>query len=125
MTTLKVVWVTTPMVVAICRSTPVEPTPGEAATPLTSRITAVASSFYHTTSYDVSGFATLEVEFYFVAVSMDNTREDFWVQYFDGSSWLTVATFARGIDFDNGVFYNVVVTIPSASFNFPTNKAFA
>ena len=57
----------------------------------------VASSFYHTNTYNVSGFSDLEVDFYFVAVSMDNTREDFWVQYYDGSVWQTVAAFARGL----------------------------
>jgi PKD repeat protein len=81
----------------------------------------VASSFYHTGSYNVSGFGTLEVEFYFIAISMDNPNEDFWVQYYDGSSWNTVAALAEGTDFDNGVFYNVVVTIPSSGYNFPSN----
>jgi len=81
----------------------------------------VASSFYHGSSYDVSGFSDLEIEFYFVAVSMDNAREDFWLQYYDGSSWLTVATWVRGTDFDNGVFYNTVVQLPAGSFNYPTN----
>ncbi len=80
----------------------------------------VASSFYHTTGYDVSGYTSLEVEFYFVAISME-PNEDFWVQYFDGSSWLTVASFARGVDFNNNTFYNAIVTIPSSSYNFPTN----
>ena len=81
----------------------------------------VASSFYHTGSFNVSGYSELEVDFYFVAVSMDNSREDFWVQYFDGTTWQTVATFARSIDFDNNVFYNAVVTISSSQYNFPTN----
>ncbi len=81
----------------------------------------VASSFYHTTGYNVTGYTELEVDFYFVAISMDNTREDFWVQYYDGSTWRTVASFAQGIDFDNNVFYHAVVTIPSSSYNFPTN----
>jgi len=81
----------------------------------------VASSFYHTNTYNVSGFSDLEVDFYFVAVSMDNTSEDFWVQYYDGSTWQTVAAFARGIDFDNNVFYHVVVNIPAAGYNYPSN----
>ena len=81
----------------------------------------VASSFYHTLSYDVSGYTELEVEFWFYAVSMDNTSEDFWVQYYDGSTWRTVATFARTTNFSNGVFYNEVATIPSGSYNYPSN----
>ncbi|MBN1213175.1 MAG: T9SS type A sorting domain-containing protein [candidate division Zixibacteria bacterium] len=81
----------------------------------------VASSFYHTSSYNVSGYTELEVEFYFVAISMDNTNEDFWVQYYNGSAWQTVASFASGIDFNNGTFYNVIVPISSSQYNFPTN----
>jgi len=81
----------------------------------------VSSSFYHTLGYDVSGYTDLEVEFYFVAISMDNVREDFWVQYYDGSTWNTVAAFARSIDFDNGYFYNVIVSISNLDYNFPTN----
>ncbi len=81
----------------------------------------VASSFYHTVGYDVSGYTELEVEFWYIAVSMDRTGEDFWVQYYDGSSWQTVATFDKGVDFENNIFYNPVVPISSGQYNYPTN----
>jgi PKD repeat protein len=81
----------------------------------------VSSSFYHTSGYDVSGYSELEVEFWFIAVSMDNSSEDFWLQYYDGSTWQTVETWARSTDFDNNVFYNEVVTISSSQYNFSTN----
>jgi serine protease len=80
-----------------------------------------ASSFYHTTGHDVTGYTELEVEFWFYAVSMDNSREDFWLQYYDGSAWETIATYARSIDFDNNVFYNKVVTISRAEYAFPAD----
>ncbi len=80
----------------------------------------VASSFYHTASYNVSGYTEMEVEFYFVAISMES-GEDFWVQYYNGSSWQTVATFARGADFNNNAWYVATVTISSSLYNFPTN----
>jgi PKD repeat protein len=80
-----------------------------------------ASSFYHTTGHDVSGYTELEVEFWFYAYSMDNVNEDFWVQYYDGSTWRTVASYARSIDFNNNTFYNKVVTISPGEYNFPTN----
>ncbi len=79
-----------------------------------------ASSFYHTASYNVTGYSELEVQFYFRAVSMDN-NEDFWVQYFDGSAWRTVASYAQPANFANNSFYLATVTIPSTSYNFPTN----
>jgi PKD repeat protein len=79
-----------------------------------------ASSFYHTASYNVSAYNTLEVSFWFRAVSMES-REDFWVQYYDGSTWRTVASYASGTDFSNNVFYNKTVTISRSQYNFPTN----
>ena len=80
----------------------------------------VASSFYHTAGYNVTGYQTLEVEFYFVAISMEN-GEDFWVQYYNGSTWQTVAAYARGTSFNNNTWYVATVTIPRSSYNFPTN----
>ena len=32
--------------------------------------------------------------------------EDFWVQYYDGAQWHTVASYSSGTDFDNGSFYD-------------------
>ncbi len=79
-----------------------------------------ASSFYHTGSYNVSGFTTLEVNFWFKMVSMES-GEDFWLQYFNGSTWQTVATFARGGTYANGTFYNANVTLSNGTYTFPTN----
>jgi PKD repeat protein len=81
----------------------------------------VASSFYTTTGKNVSGYTEMEIDFWFMAVSMDNVREDFWVQYYDGSAWRTIATYARSTDFDNNVFYHKVVTISSSQYSFPAN----
>jgi len=82
-----------------------------------------ASSFYHTSSIDVHtpGYTRIEVDFWFMAVSMDNTREDFWVQYYDGSTWQTVARSAYGTDFQNGQYYHEVVYVDEADYVFPTD----
>ncbi|MFK7925203.1 MAG: hypothetical protein AB8H47_24830 [Bacteroidia bacterium] len=40
---------------------------------------------------------------------MEN-NEDFWLGYNDGSGWQTVATWARGADFNNNTFYSTTVT---------------
>jgi PKD repeat protein len=80
----------------------------------------VASSFYHTGTYNVSGYSEMEVEFYFIGVSMDGS-ENFWVQYFDGTTWQTVGNFVQGVDFVNNTFYVATVTISSSQYNFPTN----
>lgn len=82
-----------------------------------------SSSFYSKTGVDVHtpGYTQIEINFWFVAISMDNSNEDFWVQYYDGSTWHTVASFAKGIDFENNYFYNATVTINESSYNFPTD----
>jgi hypothetical protein len=77
------------------------------------------SSFYHTTGKNVTGYSNLEVSFWFKAVSME-TGEDFWVQYYDGAAWRTVATYKAGTDFVVNTFYNKVVTIPRATYAYPT-----
>jgi len=79
-----------------------------------------ASSFYHTASYNVSGYTQLQIEFWFRAQSMD-TREDFWVQYFNGTTWQTVATYVSGTGFSNGIFYNKIITLSNDTYTFPTN----
>ena len=74
-------------------------------------------------AYDVSGYSQLEIEFYFYSYSMEN-GEDFWVRYYDGNSWNTVAAYARGTNFNNNTFYVATVTISSANYNFPSNALF-
>jgi len=78
------------------------------------------SSFYHQSTYDVSGYTDLEIDFWFYAVSMES-NEDFWVQYYDGSTWRTIATYASGSSFQNNQFYHEIVAISNAQYNFPTN----
>jgi len=80
------------------------------------------SSFYMTNGVDVHnpGYVHIQVEFYFIGISMEY-NEDFWVQYYNGSTWQTVASFARGVDFNNNTFYVATVNIYESSYNFPTN----
>jgi len=82
----------------------------------------VGSSFYHTNGIDVNtpGYEQIKVIFSFYAVGMD-TGHDFWVEYFDGTNWNTVATYVCGTDFSNGSFYTTTVTIDSDSYDFPTD----
>jgi len=83
----------------------------------------VASSFYHTNGVDVHtpDYVQLDVEFFFVATGMKNSKDKFWVEYFDGSSWNTVATFACKVDFTVNNYYKAVVSIPESAYNFPTD----
>ncbi|WP_296319330.1 immunoglobulin-like domain-containing protein [Winogradskyella sp.] len=72
---------------------------------------------------DVTSFTSVEVDFYFYVFSMEN-GEDFWLRFFDGSTWSTVQTWTRGVDIDNNTFYNATVTITPAQYNFAVNSGF-
>jgi chitodextrinase/uncharacterized Ntn-hydrolase superfamily protein len=74
-------------------------------------------------TFDVTSYNSIEIEFYFYPNSMEN-GEDFWVQFHDGSSWNTVAAYARGTHFENNSFYTATVTIDDGVYNFPTNAQF-
>ena len=79
---------------------------------------AMTSQAYNTTSY--SG---VEVTFFFYPNSMEN-GEDFWLRYYDGSSWQTVATFVSGTSFQNNTFYTATVPILSSQYNMASNAQF-
>ncbi|NVK51447.1 MAG: endonuclease [Flavobacteriaceae bacterium] len=72
-------------------------------------------------SYDLSSFDTVEIEFYFYAYSMES-GEDFWVRFYDGSSWSTVETYASGTDFNNNGFYSATVILNKNNHTFANNS---
>ncbi|MBR9913482.1 MAG: T9SS type A sorting domain-containing protein [Algicola sp.] len=74
-------------------------------------------------SLNLTGFDQVEIEFYFYAVSMEN-GEDFWVRYYNGSSWSTVAAYARGTSFNNNTFYTATVSLNASEVNFASNSQF-
>lgn len=74
-------------------------------------------------NYDLSPFDTVEVEFHFYAYSMEN-NEDFWLRYFNGNTWETLATYASGTDFNNNNFYSAIVTLDATSYIFANNSQF-
>ena len=79
---------------------------------------AMTSSAFDLTPYD-----NVEVTFHFYPLSMEY-NEDFWLRYYDGTTWSTVATYARGTDFNNKSFYQATVTLPSTQVNFDSNSRF-
>lgn len=84
--------------------------------------TSVPSSFYLTNGVDVHtpGYVQIDVEFEFIGVGME-TGEDFWVQYYNGTTWYTVAAYARGTNFNNNIFYQANVSILESNYTFPAN----
>jgi len=78
-----------------------------------------ASSFY-SNGIDLSGYSEFKIEFWYVANSMEN-GEDFFVEFWNGSSWQIVASYAAGAEFVNGPFYNPEITLDSGVYNFSAN----
>ncbi|WP_343328177.1 M4 family metallopeptidase [Polaribacter staleyi] len=79
---------------------------------------AMTSPTFNLTSYN-----SVEIEFYFYSYSMEN-GEDFWLRYYNGSSWTTVAAWASGTNFENNNYYTAKITLNNADVNFATNAAF-
>jgi hypothetical protein len=82
----------------------------------------IESSFYHTNEIDVDtpGYTSIMVDFWFRAESME-TGEDFWVRYYNGSQWHTVADYDSGDEFVNGQFYHKTVWINETDYTFPSD----
>ncbi|PTX60362.1 putative secreted protein (Por secretion system target) [Kordia periserrulae] len=74
-------------------------------------------------AFDLRGFDQVEFNFFFYPNSME-TGEDFFIRYFDGSSWSTIASYASGSSFTNGNFYTATVTLSSSQVNFASNARF-
>ncbi|MFN8339478.1 MAG: zinc-dependent metalloprotease [Saprospiraceae bacterium] len=61
-------------------------------------------------SYNLSSYAAVYVSFSFRAEGMES-GEDFWLRYFDGTNWSTVAAFVANTDFVNNQIYTVTVNM--------------
>ena len=70
---------------------------------------------------DLTGYSSIDIQFYFYPNSME-TGEDFWLRYYNGSSWSTVATWASGTSFNNNSFYTATVTLDASNVNFASNS---
>ena len=81
------------------------------------------SSTMTLSNIDVTPYSQVVVDFYFYVLSMEN-GEDFWLQFYDGSSYNTVSTWVAGSGIENNNFYNATVTLTPAQYNFAVNSGF-
>jgi PKD repeat protein len=83
---------------------------------------STASSFYLTNGVDVNtpGYVQIDVYFEFIAVGMASGKS-FYVQYYNGTTWYTVATYVTPTNFTNGIFYIANVSILESNYVFPSN----
>jgi hypothetical protein len=82
-----------------------------------------AASAMTLSNIDITPYSQVVVDFYFYVLSMEN-GEDFWVRFYDGSSWNTLATYVSGSGINNNSFYNATVTLTPAQYNFAVNSGF-
>jgi len=73
-----------------------------------------STSVMSTGNLNLTAYSELTVDFTYVAVSMDNSNEDFWLQISTngGSTYTTVEEWNRGDEFVNNVRYFDAVVIP-------------
>jgi len=72
---------------------------------------------------DLTSYDQVEIEFFFYPNSMEN-GEDFWLRFYNGSTWTTVGTWASGSEFNNGTFYTSTITLDASQYNFASNSGF-
>ncbi len=82
------------------------------------------SSFFRT-GVNLTSYTEVQIEFDFIGISMEN-GEDFFVEFYDGSSWNIVAagTFGSSGTLSNNTFYTGTITVDSATYNFSSNSGF-
>jgi len=87
--------------------------------------TSTASSFYSTSGINVSSYSQIKIEFSFYANSMES-GENFFVEFWNGSSWQVIANYINGTNFNNNVFHSVrnSLIIDSGTYNFSTAAKF-
>jgi len=81
------------------------------------------SSAMTSETYDITAYDTVDIEFYFYSYSMES-GEDFWLRYYDGTTWTTVQAYVSGTDFNNNGFYSAVVTLDKNNYTFASNAQF-
>ena len=72
---------------------------------------------------DLSGNTQVSIEFHTYASSMEN-GEDFFVEFYNGSSYQVIGNYASGTDFSNGSFFTDTITLDSGTYNFNANNRF-
>ena len=72
---------------------------------------------------DLSGNNQVTFEFHSFANSME-PGEDFFVEFFNGSSYEVIGQYVSGPDFSNGSFYTDTITLDSSNFNFNASNRF-
>ena len=74
-------------------------------------------------TYDLSTYDYLRIDWQYYAETIE-AGKNYWLKYYDGVTWQTVATLVSGADFTNNTSGSESVTISSSSYTFPTEAQF-
>ncbi|MEL6812222.1 MAG: GEVED domain-containing protein [Bacteroidota bacterium] len=72
---------------------------------------------------DLSGNTEVSIEFHTYAVGMEN-GEDYFIEFFNGSSFQVIGNYVTGTDFSNGSFFTDTIVLDSGTYNFNGNNRF-
>jgi chitodextrinase len=72
---------------------------------------------------DLSGNNQVSFEFNYYPRSMEN-GEDFFIEFFNGSSYEVIGQYISGVDFNNNTFYNETIVLDASSYNFNASNRF-
>ena len=72
---------------------------------------------------DLSGNSQVTIEFNTYSQSMEN-GEDFFVEFFDGSTYQVIGQYVRGTDFNNNAFFTDTIVLDASTYNFNANNRF-
>ncbi|MEB3346444.1 GEVED domain-containing protein [Aquimarina gracilis] len=82
-----------------------------------------ASSNAVSPTLDLTGNTEVSIEFHTFAVGMEN-GEDYFVEFFNGSSYEVIGQYVTGTDFNNGSFFTDTIVMNASNFNFNANNRF-
>ena len=83
------------------------------------------SSIMTSPNLDLTPYSDVDFSFCFTSTGIDN-NEGFDLQYFDGTAWVTLETYRRGVEFATSTStpQTFTFTLNNATYNFNTNSAF-
>ena len=72
---------------------------------------------------DLSGNSQITIEFHTYSRGME-FGENFFVEFWNGSSYEIIGDYARGTDFNNNAFFTDTIVLDASSYNFTSNNRF-
>lgn len=75
-------------------------------------------------TFNLTPFNEIEFTFCFYSSSMSGSS-DFWLRYFNGSTWTTIKTWTVDIDFNDGTFNTMTVLLNQSQYNLVSNGQFS